>query len=170
MTDLRPEDILHKSYLNRLLMEIIDRPILAHNLAFKGGTCASMLGYLDRFSVDLDFDILKKADEKALRQEFHRVFAALDLIISKEFDQILFFQLHYPNDPGKRNTLKVSGSNLFVKANQYKVQNLTDIDRLICFISYPNSVSGILAIIGTMCIQMKQTPIGCLFLSKTHFE
>jgi predicted nucleotidyltransferase component of viral defense system len=130
MTDLRPEDILHKSYLNRLLMEIIDRPILAHNLAFKGGTCASMLGYLDRFSVDLDFDILKKADEKALRQEFHRVFAALDLIISKEFDQILFFQLHYPNDPGKRNTLKVSGSNLFVKANQYKVQNLTDIDRL----------------------------------------
>jgi predicted nucleotidyltransferase component of viral defense system len=61
MLDLRPEDILHKSYLNRLLMETIDRPVLAHNLAFKGGSCASMLGFLDRFSVDLDFDILKDA-------------------------------------------------------------------------------------------------------------
>ena len=58
MIDIRPEDIIHKSYLNRLLMEIIDRPVLSHNLAFKGGTCAAMLGYLDRFSVDLDFDVL----------------------------------------------------------------------------------------------------------------
>jgi predicted nucleotidyltransferase component of viral defense system len=56
MLVLRLEDILHKSYLNRVLMEIIDRPVLAHNLAFKGGMCASMLGYLDRFSVDLDFE------------------------------------------------------------------------------------------------------------------
>ena len=59
MLNLRPEDILHKSQLNRLLIEIIDQPTLSQNLAFKGGSCASMLGYLDRFSVDLDFDVLK---------------------------------------------------------------------------------------------------------------
>jgi predicted nucleotidyltransferase component of viral defense system len=130
MLDLRPEDILHKSYLNRLLMEIIDRPMLAHNLAFKGGTCASMLGYLDRFSVDLDFDILKNADEIALRDEFHQVFDYLGFKITGEFDKVLFFQLRYPNDPGKRNILKVSGSNLAVKSNQYKVQYFPEIDRL----------------------------------------
>jgi hypothetical protein len=28
MLDLRPEDSLHKSYLNRLFIEIIDRPKL----------------------------------------------------------------------------------------------------------------------------------------------
>lgn len=130
MLDLRPEDILHKSYLNRLVMEIIDRPVLAHNLAFKGGTCASMLGYLDRFSVDLDFDILKNADEIVLRNEFHQVFDYLGFKITREFDKVLFFQLRYPNDPGKRNTLKVSGSNLVVKSNQYKVQYFPEIDRL----------------------------------------
>jgi predicted nucleotidyltransferase component of viral defense system len=131
MLDLRPEDILHKSYLNRLLMEIIDRPVLAHNLAFKGGTCAAMLGYLDRFSVDLDFDILKKANETVLRNEFHQVFDYLGYKISGEFDKVLFFQLRYPNDPGKRNNLKVSGSNLVVQSNQYKVQYFPEIVRLI---------------------------------------
>ena len=58
MLDLRPEDILHKSNLHRLLMEVVDQPVLAQSLAFKGGTCAAMLGYLDRFSVDLDFDLV----------------------------------------------------------------------------------------------------------------
>jgi predicted nucleotidyltransferase component of viral defense system len=111
-------------------MEIIDRPVLAHNLAFKGGTCASMLGYLDRFSVDLDFDILKNADEIVLRNEFHRLFDYLGLKMTGEFDKVLFFQLRYPNDPGKRNTMKISCSNLVVNANQYKVQYFTEVDRL----------------------------------------
>jgi hypothetical protein len=130
MLDLRPEDILHKSYLNRLLIEIIDRPTLAHNLAFKGGTCCSMLGYLDRFSVDLDFDILKNANETVLRNEFHQVFDYLGFKIAGEFDKVLFFQLRYPNDPGKHNTMKVSSSNLEIKSNQYKVQYFPEIDRL----------------------------------------
>jgi predicted nucleotidyltransferase component of viral defense system len=74
MLDLRPEDIVHKSYLHRLLMEIVDQPLLAQVLAFKGGTCAAMLGYLDRFSVDLDFDLLTVSDEVELRKIFHHVF------------------------------------------------------------------------------------------------
>ena len=130
MLDYRPEDLLHKSYLNQLLMEIIDQPVLAQNLAFKGGSCAAMLGYLDRFSVDLDFDILGNADEAMLRDKFHGVFGHLDLRISGELDKVLFFQLKYPNDPGKRNTLKVSANSVPVKANQYRVQYLTEIDRL----------------------------------------
>jgi len=130
MLELRPEDILHKSYLNRLLIEIIDQPVLAHNLAFKGGSCAAMLGYLDRFSVDLDFDIVKNADETVLRNEFHQVFDHLGLKMTGEFDKVLFFQLRYPSDPGKRNTLKISGSNLVVNANKYKVQYFVEIDRL----------------------------------------
>src|SRR5512136_2886743 len=114
MLELRPEDALHKSYINRLLIEIIDRPALAHQLALKGGTCASMLGYLDRFSVDLDFDILKNTNEALLRNEFHLAFDHLGFNTTLEFDQALFFQLRYPNDPGKRNTLKVSASNFVV--------------------------------------------------------
>ncbi len=131
MLDLRPEDIIHKSYLHRLLMEIVDQPLMAQTLAFKGGTCAAMLGYLDRFSFDLDFDVLKDADEAALRKAFHQVFRQLGFNVALEFDKVLFFQLRYPSSPGKRSALKVSASNLRIAANQYKVQFFPEIDRLI---------------------------------------
>jgi hypothetical protein len=131
MLDLRPEDIIHKSYLHRLLMEIVDQPLMAQTLAFKGGTCATMLGYLDRFSVDLDFDVLQGADEVELRKIFHQIFGQLGFSVTLEFDKVLFFQLRYPSSPGKRNTLKVSASNIRVEANQYKVQYFPEIDRLI---------------------------------------
>ena len=131
MLDLRPEDVVHKSYLHRLLIEIVDQPLLAQTLAFKGGTCAAMLGYLDRFSVDLDFDVLPNADEASMRPIFHEVFEKLGFTFRLEFDQVLFFQLRYPSQTGKRNTLKISASKLRVKANQYKVQYFAEIDRLI---------------------------------------
>jgi Nucleotidyl transferase AbiEii toxin, Type IV TA system len=130
MLDLRPEDALHKSYLNRVLMEIIDQPLLAHNLAFKGGSCASMLGYLDRFSVDLDFDLIKAVDETIIRDAFHRLFAYLDLKVVAEFDKVPFFQLKYSSSPGQRSTMKVSVNSIEVHSNQYKVQYLSEIDRL----------------------------------------
>jgi len=129
MLNIRAEDIIHKSYLNRLLMEIIDRPAMSQGLIFKGGTCASMLGYLDQFSVDLDFDAINNADEAVLRNEFYEVFDHLDFIIMKEHRKALFFQIRYPGDPGKRNTMKISASNLRVEANQSKAQYLTEIDR-----------------------------------------
>jgi predicted nucleotidyltransferase component of viral defense system len=131
MLDLRPEDILHKSQLHRLLMEIFDQPRLAQSLAFKGGTCAAMLGYLDRFSIDLDFDAIKNADEAGIREAFHLVFDQSGFRIKLEFDKALFFQLHYPSQPGRRNTLKVSASTIYPKANQYRVQYFPEIDRLI---------------------------------------
>jgi predicted nucleotidyltransferase component of viral defense system len=130
MIDLRPEDLLHKSHLNRFLMEVIDCPPLAQNLAFKGGSCAAMLGYLDRFSVDLDFDLLNQPDEGLMRKEFHRIFEQLGLEVAGEFDRVLFFQLKYPSVSGKRNSLKVSCNSQVVRANEYKAQYLPEIDRM----------------------------------------
>jgi predicted nucleotidyltransferase component of viral defense system len=130
MQPSRPENAIHKSTLNRLLIEIVDQPYLAHHLGFKGGTCASMLGYLDRFSVDLDFDLLSGDDQETVRVEFLKVFEYLGFAVMRELEKGNFFQLRYPSQPGKRNTLKVSASNLIIKANQYKVQYFSDIDRL----------------------------------------
>ena len=130
MIDLRPEDSIHKSYLNRILIEIIDNPILSQKLAFKGGTCASMLGFLDRFSVDLDFDLLQKTDNLVIRKEFRNIFSHLGLTVKKEFDDVLMFQVQYPSTPNKRNSIKISVNSLFVKANQYKIQYFPEIDRL----------------------------------------
>jgi uncharacterized protein YifN (PemK superfamily) len=114
-----------------LLIDIVDEPVLAHGLAFKGGTCSAMLGFLDRFSVDLDFDVVGNTDDVKLWEAFHKTFEHQGLAVTLEFDKALFFQLRYPSSPGKRNSLKVSASTLRVKANQYKVQYFPEIDRLI---------------------------------------
>jgi len=128
---LRSEDIVHKSHLHRLLAEIVDQPNMAQSLAFKGGTCAAMLGYLDRFSVDLDFDALPGVNEEQLREGFHIAFKTLGLEVQVELDNVLFFQLRYRNEPGKRNKLKVSANSYYIAVNQYKVQYFLEIDRLI---------------------------------------
>lgn len=58
MADLllpQPKDAVHKAWLYRLLTGIYNDVFLADQLYFKGGTYAAMLGYIDRFSIDLDF-------------------------------------------------------------------------------------------------------------------
>lgn len=131
MINLRSEDTIHKSYLNRILAEIVDNNTLSHSLAFKGGTCAAMLGFLDRFSIDLDFDLVSKTKEEDVRKEFKSIFKYLNLTIKKEFDNVLMFQIQYPSQPNKRNTIKVSVNSLEVKSNVYKVQYLPEINRLV---------------------------------------
>ena len=131
MLNLRPEDALHKSYVNRLLIEIIDEPYLSHTLVFKGGTCASMLGYLDRFSIDLDFDMVKDADEKMIQEKINAIFKHLGLpATEKKIGTAHLFQIRYPSVPFKRNTIKLSINTLIVQSNYYKVQYLPEIDRL----------------------------------------
>lgn len=130
MMELRPEDAIHKSYLNRILIEICDQPQLSQMLAFKGGTCASMLGFLDRFSVDLDFDLVQRNSGVDIRKIFRDIFNHLGLTVNKEFDNVFMFQVQYPSTPNKRNSTKISVNSTVPKANQYKVQYFSEIDRL----------------------------------------
>ena len=132
MITIRPKDLIHKSYLNRILIEIIDNPNLSQNIAFKGGTCASMLGFLDRFSVDLDFDLVNKNSKTRVQQELQNVFKKMALIVARKNDQIPFFQVKYPSrDPRQRNSIKISVTDNVPTTNNYRTQYLTEIDRLI---------------------------------------
>lgn len=129
MTPLRTDDVLHKAWLTRLLVAIADDQTLSQNLFFKGGTCAALLGFLDRFSIDLDFDFKKGADKLLLRKEFHRIFKELCLGVDQENLKVLDFLLKYPNEKGKRNTIKLSVNDLEIRANVYRGQFLAEIDR-----------------------------------------
>ncbi|MCX6705634.1 MAG: nucleotidyl transferase AbiEii/AbiGii toxin family protein [Candidatus Woesebacteria bacterium] len=131
MTFLKSEDVLHKAELLKLLTGIIDNNILASNVYFKGGTCATMLGYLDRFSVDLDFDLKKGANKLKLLSEFKEIFKKLDFKIEKGDAKNLFFVLKYDVPKDQRNTLKLSVSDVFIKANEYKTLFFAEIDRLV---------------------------------------
>jgi len=61
---------VHKTILFQILKDIFSDTNIAPFLGFKGGTAALMFYGLDRFSVDLDFDLL---DEKKEDEVFEKV-------------------------------------------------------------------------------------------------
>ncbi len=123
------EDVLHKVQLLRLLTEIIDSAEISKNIYFKDGSAATMLGFLDRFSVDLDFDLKPKSDKKIIDKNLKKIFRELDLKISQKSNKSLFYLLKYSAKPGLRNTIKLSLIDTALKSNIYSSFYLAEIDR-----------------------------------------
>jgi len=119
----------HKAQLYRLLMEILDDPQLAAGCYFKGGTCAAMCGFLDRFSVDLDFDLAPDQDQIVIEKRLLLVFEKLDLEIKDRSQKVLQFFLKYAVPPGERNTLQLDILPNKIGSNQYAQFYLMDVDR-----------------------------------------
>ena len=71
---------VHKSILLQILKDIYSDADISPYLGFKGGTAAYIFFDLDRFSVDLDFDLLDEAKEE-------QVFSRIEQIV-KNYGQI----------------------------------------------------------------------------------
>lgn len=123
----RPNDAIHKTHLYRILMGILDDPLLSRSLYFKGGTSAALAGWLDRFSLDLDFDLAREAQAGEMQSRLLVLFGGLGLNVSTH--KGLFFVLRYPSRPGERNSIKVSIMTDVIAANRYAPLYLSDIDR-----------------------------------------
>lgn len=127
----KKEQIKHEVQMNRLLSEIAENKSISNYIFFKGGTCAKMRGLLDRFSVDLDFDIKEGSDKKQIRKNLYDIFNKLDLEIKDESKRALQFFLKYPGEG--RNTLKVEMLDKIYLSNRYEPVHLPKINRtLIC--------------------------------------
>lgn len=125
----KPEDAVHKMQLYRLLTAILDERLLSQNLYFKGGSCAAMLSWIDRFSVDLDFDLNSEADRELVAKKLFRVFKRLGLEVKTQAKDTLFFVLEYRAKPGFRNSLKLGIIGETIYANEYNAFYLSEIDR-----------------------------------------
>ncbi len=130
MIPIRPQDIRHKTQLLRLLTKIADNNFLSQNLYFKGGTCATLLNFLDRFSVDLDFDLNPKANTAKIDSELKKIFANLDLKIDQQSQKGAQYSLKYSAPENQKNTLKIDAFGPVFKTNIYKPQYLPEIDRI----------------------------------------
>ena len=90
-----------------------------------------MLGLLDRFSVDLDFDC--KAKGKAVKQiqkEMEKIFDELELDIKDKSKNTLQYFLRYQAPDNSRNTIKIDTTMPPPKANIYQARRLPNIDRM----------------------------------------
>jgi len=133
------KDAIHKAWLYRLLSAIYDNRVLAEQLYFKGGTCAAMLGWLDRFSIDLDFDCKAKASARGgqgggmrrVQKELESIFVDLGLEIKDKSKNAPQYFLRYPAEANARNTIKIDATMPPPKANVYHTALLGDIDRIV---------------------------------------
>lgn len=128
-----PKDAIHKAWLYRLLTKIYDNQILANMLYFKGGTCAAMIGALDRFSIDLDFDYTgKNEDIVTIRKNLEAIFDELELLMKDKSKSVPQYFLKYPTqDNNFRNTVKIDITIPPPQANAYQPFRLVDIDRIV---------------------------------------
>ena len=125
-------DNIHKAWLYRVLDAISSDAYLSSVLYFKGGTCASMLGWLDRFSVDLDFDYGGTlTDVGKTRDALIVIFADLGLSVKDSSKNGIQYFLKYENDENMgRNTLKIDASFPLFKESKYAPQRFSEIDRV----------------------------------------
>lgn len=64
---------IHKAILIRILKDFYSHPSIGPVLGFKGGTAAYLFYHLDRFSVDLDFDLLDSSKEEYVFLEIAKI-------------------------------------------------------------------------------------------------
>lgn len=126
-----PKDALHKSWLYRTLTALLNDPVVASKMYFKGGTCAAMIGWLDRFSFDLDFDFMGSTDDMDdIRKRCEDIFLKHELTIDDSSKNGIQFFLKYPAPRNERNTLKIDTGFPPTKANIYERIRLIEIDRI----------------------------------------
>ena len=123
------QDALHKAMLYRLLTGIIDNPYLSGNLFFKGGTAASMLGWLNRFSLDLDFDLKNISNKAKIDSIMQLLVRRLGFLIKEKASNELFYVLKYRAPLNQRQYLKLSIISEIIKANKYQIYFLPEINR-----------------------------------------
>ncbi len=123
-----PQDAKHKNQMFRLLRALLRDNVLANILMFKGGTYASLRGVLDRFSVDLDFDLPDKTAKPAIRQKLYPLFKKLGLEVKDESTNHLQFFLKYAAGELERNTLKLEINDDVSPCNIYEKVRLMEVD------------------------------------------
>jgi len=84
----------HRTVLFQILKDIYSDTTVAPFLGLKGGTAVVMFYGLDRFSVDLDFDLLDEAKEGIVFERLINIVARHDTIKEsyvKRFSLFCFF-------------------------------------------------------------------------------
>jgi len=118
----------HRTVLLQILKAIYSDATLGPILGFKGGTAALLFYGLDRFSVDLDFDLLDNSKETYVYEQLEKILPEFGVIREKyKKYHTLFFLLSYSE---KAHNVKIEISRRQSDA-RYSLQNYLGISMLV---------------------------------------
>lgn len=118
----------HKTILFQILKDIYSDTTLAPCLGFKGGTAALMFYGLDRFSVDLDFDLLDESKNDYVFKKVEEIakrYGAIKDIHKKRFN--LFFLLSY-KDKGRNIKIEINRRTF---GSEYEIKTYLGVSMLV---------------------------------------
>jgi predicted nucleotidyltransferase component of viral defense system len=119
---------LHKNIFIKILKDIYTDSFLGPRLGFKGGTAAYLFYDLNRFSVDLDFDLLDQSEEERVFQKIKKIVEKYGIIKDEKNKKFTLLILLSYSD-GSRN-LKIEINKRKLTAN-YEVKNYLGISMLV---------------------------------------
>ncbi len=118
----------HRNILLKILKDIYTDTILSSVLGFKGGTALYFFYGLDRFSVDLDFDLLDSSKEQLVFEQIDRLILKYGTIkqrINKK--HTIFFLLSYDKESWNIK-LEINKRNF---GSKYEIKNYLGISMLV---------------------------------------
>ena len=111
----------HKKIMLNILADISKNPELSVNLGFKGGTCCYFIYGLDRFSVDLDFDLLNLKKKDLVIEKMDELLKKYGTI-KKEGGE-MSRKLKYSDDSSALK-IDISSRNELNHLNSYKIKDI----------------------------------------------
>ncbi len=118
----------HKNILLKILKDIYTDTFLGPLFGFKGGTATYFFYNLNRFSVDLDFDLLDEKKEQEVFQKIESIIKKYgDIKDKRNKKYTLFFLLSYSNET-QNIKIEINKRNF---GSQYEVKNYLGIPMLV---------------------------------------
>ena len=99
---------IHKNILVQILIDIYSDTTISPYLGFKGGTAAYLFYGLDRYSVDLDIDILDESKEDYVFEQIEKILRKYgEVKESRKKRYNLIFLLSYDNKEKNAQNVKI---------------------------------------------------------------
>jgi len=99
---------VHKNILLQILVDIYSDNTMGPFLGFKGGTAAYLFYGLDRFSIDLDFDLLDETKEQYIFERIKKIIKKYGTIKEAEIKRFnLLFVLSYEQKEKNAQNIKI---------------------------------------------------------------
>jgi len=117
----------HKNILIKILKDIYTDSSLGPLLGFKGGTAAYLLYNLDRFSTDLDFDLLDETKEQEIFDKIENIVKKYGIIKEKTNKKYTLFFLFSYSEEVQNIKIEINKRNF---GSEYEVKNYLGISML----------------------------------------